>query len=166
MVKLHLQIVASATNLPHIDKFKKWVGVIFDHQGIIERLGGLKPSFKLHLSEITIRIVDEQEMAALNYNYRKKIGPTNVLSFAAENIPMDLAQKYKHYLLGDIVICANIIEKEAVEQNKKLGSHWAHIVIHGVLHLLGYDHQDAATAEEMEGLEIALMKQLGFSSPY
>jgi probable rRNA maturation factor len=110
---------------------------------------------------VTIRIVDEAESASLNRQYRSKSGPTNVLSFPAE-LPdeVDLA------LLGDIVICAPLVRQEAMEQAKPLMAHWAHLVIHGILHLRGYDHLDPEAAEEMESLETRLLHELGFPDPY
>jgi len=110
---------------------------------------------------LTIRIVDEEESADLNRRFRSKEGATNVLSFEADVPPqVDLP------LLGDIVICAPLVAAEAIEQKKELQSHWAHMVIHGVLHLIGFDHQGGADAEAMEAREIALLTSLGFPDPY
>lgn len=114
-------------------------------------------------AELTIRIVDDEEMAALNEQYRGKKGPTNVLSFpfqAHETV------KFEIPLLGDIVICPSVVKQESVDQAKDYQAHFAHMVVHGVLHLLGYDHQTDAEAEEMEGLEIKIMQRLGFDDPY
>ncbi len=113
--------------------------------------------------EVVIRIVDETESAQLNETYRNKQGATNILSFPfeePEGVDLDLS------LLGDLVICAPVLEREAAEQNKPLHNHWAHIVIHGTLHLLGYDHIDDADAEEMEAKEIALLQTLSIPNPY
>lgn len=111
--------------------------------------------------ELTIRIVDEAEIAALNEAYRGKSGPTNVLSFPFEAPPgVDLP------LLGDIIICAPVVAHEAEAQRKPLEAHWAHMVVHGCLHLLGYDHIDPQEAELMEGLEIELLSGLGYANPY
>lgn len=114
-------------------------------------------------NELTIRIVNRDEMTELNKTYRNKNGPTNVLSFPFE-MPdqIDLEQ----HILGDIVICAAIVNQEAQEQHKLLDAHWAHMVVHGVYHLLGYDHETDAEAEEMEALEIKTMQELGFTNPY
>jgi probable rRNA maturation factor len=112
-------------------------------------------------AEMTIRIVDESEITELNRQYRKKDGPTNVLSF-----PFESDIELETPLLGDLVICASVVEKEAKEQHKSLQSHWAHMVIHGTLHLLGYDHMTEVEASVMENKEIDLLKQLGFSNPY
>jgi probable rRNA maturation factor len=113
--------------------------------------------------EITIRIVDVSEMTALNEHYRKKKGPTNVLSFPAD-LPESMQDS--HALLGDIVICATVVIREAAEQHKTVEAHWAHMVVHGVLHLLGHDHEKDDEAEVMEALEINILQQLGFSNPY
>jgi len=110
---------------------------------------------------LTIRIVDAAESALLNQEYRQKTGATNVLSF-----PADLPEEVDLPLLGDLVICAPLVESEATAQNKPLEAHWAHLIIHGTLHLLGYDHLLEADAEEMESLETELLKQLGFADPY
>ncbi len=112
-------------------------------------------------TEIVVRIVDEQESAQLNEQYRHKSGPTNILSF-----PIDLPEGVELDLLGDLVICAPVLEKEALEQNKVLTHHWAHIIVHGVLHLLGYDHIDDAEAELMENKEIAILNTLHINNPY
>ncbi|RRJ83580.1 rRNA maturation RNase YbeY [Aestuariirhabdus litorea] len=112
-------------------------------------------------AELSVRLVDEAESADLNQQYRGKQGPTNVLSFPAEfpaGIPLPL--------LGDLVICAPVVEREAREQHKALEAHWAHMIIHGTLHLLGFDHIDDQEAQEMETLETELMMQLGFQDPY
>jgi probable rRNA maturation factor len=112
-------------------------------------------------SEIVIRIVDEIESAQLNETYRHKQGATNILSF-----PVDVPDEIELNLLGDLVICAPVLEREATEQNKPLHNHWAHIVIHGTLHLLGYDHIEDTDAEEMETKEIALLQTLSIPNPY
>jgi probable rRNA maturation factor len=112
-------------------------------------------------TEIVVRIVDEQESAELNEQYRHKSGPTNILSF-----PVDLPEGIELDLLGDLVICAPVLEKEALEQNKLLAHHWAHIIVHGVLHLLGYDHIDDDEAELMENKEIAILNKLHINNPY
>lgn len=112
-------------------------------------------------AELTIRIVDEAESQQLNHTYRNKNKPTNVLSFPFES-PIEIETP----LLGDLVICKQIVEQEALEQNKSLQSHWAHMIVHGCLHLLGYDHIIDQDAEEMEQLEIEIMAELGFTNPY
>ena len=111
--------------------------------------------------ELTLRLVDRDESRALNLRYRGQDKPTNVLSFPA-GLPSGLDLP----LLGDIVICAPLVDEEAEKQHKSLQSHWAHLVIHGVLHLLGHDHQDEKEAVEMEAIEVDLLASLGFSDPY
>ena len=112
-------------------------------------------------AEIVIRLVDEQEIQQLNREYRGKDKPTNVLSF-----PADVPVVVDCSLLGDLVICTQVVLREAEEQGKSEEAHWAHMVVHGVLHLLGYDHQVDAAAETMEQLEREVMSGLGFQDPY
>ena len=112
-------------------------------------------------AQLGIRIVDEVESQMLNRDYRGKDKPTNVLSF-----PMELPEELDLPILGDLVICAPVVAREAEQQDKSLQAHWAHMVIHGVLHLQGYDHIADDEAEEMEALEIRLLQQLGFANPY
>ena len=111
--------------------------------------------------EMTVRIVDEAESHELNLNYRGKDRPTNVLSF-----PFECPDEVELPLLGDLVICRQVVEREAQEQDKPLMAHWAHMVVHGSLHLLGYDHFEDDEAEEMESLETQIMTGLGFADPY
>ena len=112
-------------------------------------------------AEVTVRLVDENEGAHLNQTFRGKQGPTNVLSFPFEAPPgVELA------LLGDIVICAPVVAREASGQGKPPVAHWAHMVVHGTLHLLGYDHIDPEQASRMEALEISVLEHLGYPNPY
>lgn len=111
--------------------------------------------------QMTIRIVDEAESAGLNESYRHKQGPTNVLSFPAE-IPAEVAEP----LLGDLVICAPVVAREAQQQGKSAAAHWAHMVVHGCLHLRGFDHIEEQQALEMEALEKRILHRLGFADPY
>ncbi|MGP1782612.1 rRNA maturation RNase YbeY [Shewanella frigidimarina] len=112
-------------------------------------------------AELTIRIVDVEESQELNNTYRGKDKPTNVLSF-----PFEAPPGIELPLLGDLVICAAVVEQEAIDQNKPLIAHWAHMVVHGCLHLLGYDHIEDSEAEEMESLETQLIESLGYTNPY
>ena len=111
--------------------------------------------------EMTVRIVDEAESHELNLNYRGKDRPTNVLSF-----PFECPDEVELPLLGDLVICRQVVEREAQEQDNPVMAHWAHMVVHGSLHLLGYDHIKDDEAEEMESLETQIMTGLGFADPY
>jgi probable rRNA maturation factor len=118
---------------------------------------------KLPAAEITLRIVDKDEIRELNKTYRKKDNPTNVLSFplkiiAGVNIPIPP--------IGDIIICAEIVKEEAMTQDKPEKAHWAHMIVHGILHLLGYDHENDIDADRMEQEEIIILQTLGFSNPY
>ncbi|MDP3561181.1 MAG: rRNA maturation RNase YbeY [Legionellaceae bacterium] len=114
-------------------------------------------------AELTLRLVDAEEMTYLNTTYRKQNKPTNVLSFPA-NLPKNIELECP--LLGDIVICPAVLKQESIELNKSLDAHWALIVIHGVLHLLDYDHIQDDDAAIMQNLEIKLLSQLGFDNPY
>jgi len=111
--------------------------------------------------EMTVRIVDEDESSQLNQTYRHKSGSTNVLSF-----PFEQAPGIEVPLLGDLVICAPVVEREAIEQHKTAKAHWAHMVVHGTLHLQGYDHISPADSAQMEQLETDILARLGYSNPY
>lgn len=108
---------------------------------------------------LSIRLVDEAESRDLNSQYRSKPYATNILSFP---VPPELGGK----LLGDLAICAQVVHREATEQHKTADEHWAHLVVHGVLHLKGYDHENDADAEAMEGLEVRILRTLGLKNPY
>ena len=144
--KIDLQNDESLTNLPVQQDFETWVNA-----ALVQKFDNL---------EQTIRLVGEAESRALNSQYRAKNAPTNVLSFTVENDYLD------YECLGDLVICAPIVEQEAQQQGKPLPAHWAHMVIHGMLHLQGYDHQNAAEADEMEALEAKILSTLGYTNPY
>ncbi|HRH79262.1 MAG TPA: rRNA maturation RNase YbeY [Cellvibrionaceae bacterium] len=144
---LDLQLASSATNLPTLDEFKTWLSLAI-------------PSEQQQW-DITLRVVDEAESQSLNRDYRGKDYPTNVLSF-----PADVPAELNIPLLGDLVICAPVVAREACEQGKPLAAHWAHLCIHGALHLLGYDHQTDEEAEAMEAIETKLIMGLGFADPY
>lgn len=147
-VIIDLQIASeNVENLPTLEQFTLWAT-----QAV--RAENVEP-------EITIRIVDEAESHELNLTYRGKDRPTNVLSF-----PFECPEEVELPLLGDLVICRQVVEKEVAEQGKPLLAHWAHMVVHGSLHLLGYDHIEDDEAEEMEALETQIMQGLGFDDPY
>jgi len=111
--------------------------------------------------ELSIRVVDEAESAELNLTYRGKVNSTNVLSF-----PFDSEIALEPILLGDLIICAPVVQREAVAQSKPVQNHWAHMVVHGCLHLLGYDHIEDGEAEEMEALETRILQSLSIPNPY
>lgn len=112
-------------------------------------------------TELVIRIVDKLEISQLNEHYRAKPGPTNILSF-----PFDVPDYIETNLLGDLVVCAPVLAEEALAQHKTLEHHWAHIIVHGVLHLLGCDHIEESEAELMEAKEIEILAQLNIDNPY
>ncbi len=114
--------------------------------------------------ELTVRIVGETESAALNERFRNVMGATNVLAFPYDKSPYEGSKETD--LIGDLVVCAPVLEREAVAQGKALSAHWAHILIHGSLHLIGYDHQNIEDAQAMEDRERDLLGSLGFEDPY
>jgi len=146
--QLDIQRIVELDSLPSDDDFQLWVDkALADYS---------------QDAEVVIRIVDSEEMTELNSQYRAKQGPTNILSF-----PFELPDGVEGIdLLGDLVVCAAVLEQEAKQQNKALSAHWAHIVIHGVLHLLGYDHLTDDEAIEMESKEIVLLQELHIDNPY
>lgn len=144
---LDLQFACEKDGLPSEQDFKNWSKIALPNTD--------------EEYEITIRLVDETESQALNHQYRGKNKPTNVLSF-----PFEAPEGVQLPLLGDLVICRQIVEQEALAQNKTIIQHWAHMCIHGILHLRGYDHINEEDAEEMEGIEIALLSQLSIPNPY
>ena len=145
-IELQVQRASDSQQLPADAQFERWVRTALAERG--EAL-------------LTIRIVDLEESRRLNDRYRGRNAATNVLSFPAE-LPAEIDLP----LLGDIVICAPVVAAEADAQNKPVEAHWAHLTIHGVLHLLGYDHQDPGEAAAMESMEISLLDSLGIDNPY
>ncbi|AFH94915.1 TPA: rRNA maturation RNase YbeY [Providencia stuartii] len=147
-VILDLQLACEeTTGLPDEALFQRWLEAVL-------------PKFQPQ-SEVTIRIVDEEESHHLNLTYRGKDKPTNVLSF-----PFEAPPEVELPLLGDLIICRQVVEQEAIEQQKSAEEHWAHMVVHGCLHLLGYDHIEDDEAEEMESLETEILAELGYADPY
>ena len=112
-------------------------------------------------AQMTVRVVDEEEGAALNARYRRRAGATNVLAFA-----FDAPELPSLRILGDVVVCGPVAAREAHERSKRLDAHWAHLVIHGTLHLLGHDHRDPQSAREMEAIEREILARLGYPDPY
>lgn len=115
--------------------------------------------------QVSLIVVDETGSQRLNKEFRNKDKPTNVLSFPMD-MPAELAESVDSMMLGDLVVCAAVVEAEAQQQNKLVDAHWAHMIVHGMLHLQGYDHIDDNDADVMEAKEIQLLKQLGFENPY
>jgi len=141
-----IQHAAETDNLPADDLFTAWAQTAW---------------LEDRDSEVTVRIVGSAESAELNGQYRNKSGPTNVLSF-----PFEAPAGITVPLAGDLIICEPVVEQEAREQHKTPTGHWAHMVVHGMLHLQGYDHIEENEAEAMEALEIQLLSRLGFGNPY
>lgn len=151
MLDITLQNVSTNGAIPAPGALEQWAQRTLDAVG-----------YRRH-SEMTIRIVDKAESQSLNHTYRLKDAPTNVLSFYYDD-PTDGESTY--LLLGDLVLCAPVIEEEAVAQGKPAAAHWAHMIIHGTLHLLGYDHINEVEKTEMEAIEVRVIKALGFDDPY
>ncbi|MSP85911.1 MAG: rRNA maturation RNase YbeY [Methylotenera sp.] len=139
-IKIIVQYAAEGSNFPTPSQFRRWAKAAINVD-----------------TEVAIRIVDEAEGRALNNTYRAKDYATNVLTFPLTEVP---------HLIGDIIICAPVVAAEALAQNKPLEAHYAHLTVHGVLHLHGYDHEINAEAELMESLETAIITKLGYANPY
>lgn len=147
MIDLDVQFASAAAELPSASDFLQWVSAAL--------------ASRHKDAELTVRIVDEAESAELNMTYRRVQGPTNVLSF-----PFVAPPGVELPLLGDIIICAPVVQQEALAQHKTALAHWAHMTVHGCLHLLGHDHVQPEEAECMENLESRILAGLGFADPY
>lgn len=148
-LELDLQIAVDAGQLPTAEQMQHWLERTLSAEG------------KTEYYELTVRIVEMDESQQLNKDYRGKDKPTNVLSF-----PFEAPTGIKLALLGDLVVCEQVVSAEAEQQNKTLLAHWCHMLVHGCLHLLGYDHIKEAEAEIMEAKEVAILAELGFDDPY
>ncbi len=146
--KIDIESNSQSQQIPALAELERWIGAALHSQ-------------KLEDAEVSLYIVDEDESQQLNSQYRGKDYPTNVLSF-----PADIPEEVGVPLLGDLVVCAPVVEREAQEQGKTLAAHWAHMLVHGSLHLLGFDHIDDTEADEMEALETAIITGLGYPAPY
>lgn len=146
-IEVDVQCAAGTGEVPSAGQIRRWV---------VAALRGRRES-----AELTVRVVGREESAGLNETYRHKPGPTNVLSF-----PFEAPPGVDTPLLGDLVICAPVVREQAAEQDKPAEAHWAHMVVHGTLHLLGHDHLHDVQAAEMEALEIEILGVLGYPDPY
>ena len=146
-VEVDVQYAATGEGLPDAEEVRAWTRAAIAGRRIN--------------AEVAVRVVDEAEITSLNRTFRGRDQPTNVLSF-----PFDKMPGVKIPLLGDVVICAPVVYREAGEQGKAERAHWAHMVVHGTLHLLGYDHVEPADAEIMEQAEKDILGSLGFGDPY
>ncbi len=145
-IEVEVQRETSISSLPSDQQFEQWATAVLRGHGE---------------AELVIRLVDEEESRRLNEQFANRNKATNVLSFPA-GLPPSIGLP----LLGDIVICAPLVEREAEDQNKTILAHWAHLTIHGILHLLGHDHQSDQEAANMEALETSLVQSFGFPDPY
>jgi len=150
-VHLEIQRASTTTTIPANERFQLWTEAVLE---------GRRKEVTL-----AIRIVDTEEGLRFNREYRNKDYATNVLSFPAE-LPSGLPSELAESQLGDLLICAPVIGSEAKEQGKSETDHWAHITVHGILHLLGYDHEKEAEASQMENLETGILAKLGIPDPY
>lgn len=149
---IEFQKMVTADHIPKKTSLKKW---------IMEAIQHIPEGIPANQNEMTIRIISREESAELNESFRHKKGPTNVLAFMDKPLAGLAADT-----LGDLAICADVVKQEAEEQGKPIESHWAHMVIHGFLHLLGYDHIESEDAETMESKEIEILQALGYKNPY
>ncbi len=150
-VDIEVQRASGASGLPDDSQFQLWAEAVpFDFAGICV---------------LTIRLVDEHEARRFNRDYRNRDYATNVLSFAAD-LPVELPAEIRQSTLGDLLICAPLVASEAVERDRSEMDHWAHLTVHGILHLMGYDHERADEAAKMESMEKNILAGLGISDPY
>lgn len=148
-VHIDIAVATDGGGLPSHEQMQRWISAALEADASRDE------------AEVSVRIVDETESHELNHRYRGKDKPTNVLSF-----PADLPPELNLPLLGDLVVCSPVVETEAAAQGKTLEAHWAHMLVHGTLHLLGYDHIDPVEAEVMESLETRILTRLHYPAPY
>ncbi len=144
-IDLDVQIASKVTDIPSVSEFQDWANRVQTKESTMA----------------CVRIVDEPEARVLNHDFRQIDKATNVLSFPAE-----LPDQIDLSFLGDDVICAPVVLSEAKQQSKNTNDHWAHLLIHGLLHLQGYDHIDDEDADKMESLEIEILESIGITNPY
>jgi len=150
-VDFEVQRVSTSASIPDDERFRLWAETA---------LAGKGDNFSFG-----IRVVDEDEAQRFNREYRHRDYATNILSFPSE-LPEDLPEEIRHSQLGDLLICAPVVTREALQQHRSELDHWAHLLVHGILHLLGYDHERAEDADVMESLETEILAKLGIGDPY
>lgn len=155
-VRLELQRTSDAASIPRPAEIRGW----------IEAAVAASAHGDGRACDIVVRVVDEQESRDLNRRYRGTDRPTNVLAFADGTGAMPGLPATPRRTLGDLAICGPVVEREAREQGKAAAAHWAHLLVHGTLHLLGYDHQTPEDAREMERLETSILTSRGLGDPY
>ena len=151
LAELEILRATTSTQTPTDEQFHDWINAV--------------PTEMSHQLQLSIRIVDEPEARRFNREYRNRDYATNVLSFPAD-LPEGLPAQVRRSQLGDLLICAPVVVREARQRKRSETDHWAHLTVHGVLHLLGYDHELEAEALDMESKEIEILKTLGISDPY
>ena len=153
-ILVDVQIACDDSGIPSVEEIETWV---------VRAVAASGEDFKRD-AELSVRLVDTEEIQALNRDFRQQDAATNVLSFPAgsiDGLPADAAQ-----VLGDVVVCAAVVSQEAREQNKAVNDHWAHMLVHGTLHLLGFDHESDPDAARMERLEAQILIENGLADPY
>ena len=156
-VNVELQVACRTETIPHEDEIRGW----------IEDALRAADNVAAGAYDVVVRVVDERESRALNYRFRHKEKPTNVLAFPADDgAEIEGLPEVPERPLGDLALCAPVVEREAREQGKSAAAHWGHLLVHGTLHLLGYDHRDEAEAAEMERLEAGILAARGIADPY
>jgi probable rRNA maturation factor len=155
-VNLELQEACSVASLPDTAEMRRWIEAAIDAANDDDG----------RACDVVVRIVDEGESRQLNYRYRNRDWATNVLAFPADESAVPGLPPTRRRQLGDLAICGPVVECEALEQGKPAAGHWGHLLIHGTLHLLGYDHDTEDEAAEMERLEARIMADHGFGDPY
>jgi len=160
--ELEVQLGTARRGVPHVKRLREWARAAYLAHINLHTARGKKTAIAPAI--VSLRVVTSAESRKLNFAWRNKDKPTNVLSFpAGEEV---LVGEEGAHQLGDLAVCAQVVAREAKEQQKDSAAHWAHMMIHGVLHLLGYDHETARDAKVMEAIEINVLQQFGFANPY
>jgi probable rRNA maturation factor len=155
-VKVEVQQGSGVASVPDAGEMRCWIEAAIEAGSVGDRRD----------CDVVVRIVDEAESRDLNRRYRNRDSATNVLAFAAGEIPLPGLPPPRRRVLGDLAICGPLVEREAAEQGKPVASHWGHLLVHGTLHLLGFDHGTEDEAAEMEQLETRIMAERGYDDPY